>query len=61
MRAESPCPGGAGRPGPSDDGIFAAVVFVLVSILLIVTLPTPRPAPAGGRVEAAAPPAGLAP
>jgi hypothetical protein len=60
MRAESSCPGAAGRPDPSHDGIFAAVVFVLVSILLIVTLPTRSPAPPG-RVEAAAPRPGLEP
>ena len=33
-------PGGANRPGASDDGVLAAVLFALVSLLLIATLPT---------------------
>ena len=32
-------PGEGDRPGASGDGILAAVLFVLVSLLLIVTLP----------------------
>jgi hypothetical protein len=39
MRDDSTVPGGAERPGESGDGILAAVVFALVSLLLIATLP----------------------
>jgi hypothetical protein len=46
------------------DGILAAIVFVIVSALLIATLPTPQPdqqAEARPVGEAVAPPAGLQP
>jgi hypothetical protein len=39
MRADSTVAGEADRPGASDDGILAAIVFAIVSILLIATLP----------------------
>jgi hypothetical protein len=52
------------RVGVGSDGTLAAIVFVVVSVLLIATLPAQKPGErAADRpvVEAVAPPAGLQP
>ena len=45
MSGGSTIPDGTGRPGPCDNGILAAVLFALLSILLIATVPDDAPAP----------------
>jgi hypothetical protein len=47
MRADSTMPGEVDGSGPGDDGILAAIVFVIVSVLLIATLPLPAERGAG--------------
>jgi len=55
---------GDDRAWPSNDGILAAIVFVIVSALLIATLPAQKPAEQAKErpvVQVVAPAAGLQP
>jgi hypothetical protein len=47
--------GEADRPGARDDGILAAIIFVVVSVLLIATLPLASEQSAAARPYAPAP------
>ncbi len=45
---------GAGRPGASAEGLLAAVVLAVVSLLLLATLPRDRAGTTGNGAESAA-------